>query len=382
MLVQIARDSLVEALQQATRAIAAACPVPILAGIHLQVHTDEIVLTASNGCLAITVRIPQDEVAVHIYRTGSVVVPAKYLHGIVRKLGEAITLEARDASALAISSGKAQVRLSSMREDEYPHGRDQAGSPGYSLRIDHAVLKAAIQQVLPAAATSDMRPVLTGVLLECKGNELQLVATDGIRLAVRTVRAMQPSKSASAGAGGTAKALIPAKSLHELVKLLGGVEGAVALELFTHKIRFTAGRLTVESALIEGAFPHIGGVIPQAYAAEIKLDRLQLLQAVECAAVLASDSVIRLAAASTALSIASRAAEIGDIQDEIPLLEPNRTVFAISLNGRLLAETLQCMESRQVAVRYTGKASPVVLVPEGMAAAALYLLTPVLTKRE
>lgn len=223
------------------------------------------------------------------------------------------------------------------------------------------------------ASTSEMRPVLTGVSFHYNNDSLSLVATDGIRLVSKTIYTQNRQSTISINI------LIPAKNLYEVSKMLKNDDEIIEIDVAENRIRISSNDIKIESILIEGVFPAVSNVIPQSYSTEIVVGTTQLLRAVECVSVLAGENVIRLVSSSNTMELISRTAEIGDVRDEVPLVQMSGDEFNLSLNGKYLIDILRCIGSERIKFRFTGKVSPVVLIPEDIESPTLFLITPVRT---
>jgi DNA polymerase III, beta subunit len=287
LLVEMTKESLMNAVQHVIKAVEVNTPVPILAGINIQARAEGITFTASNMSMTIQYTIPRDGISVNIQRTGEVVAPSRYLYDVIRKLNtDWIVLELKEQLILAIMSDHSQIRLCGMDSAEFPSvNYGDQGSPKNGLQINNSVLKSMIKQVALMASTSETRPVLTGVSFTCDQHTLSLIATDGIRLASRTLHIENHANE-------KIHAIIPAKNLYEVSKMLNNDDETTEIEVSNNRIKFIANGLHMESALIEGTFPSINNVIPQSYLSEIWVDTACLLTAVECVTVLANDNLI------------------------------------------------------------------------------------------
>lgn len=373
LLVEITKDSLMNAVQHVIKAVAVNSPIPILAGINIQARADGIIFTASNTSMTIQSMIPQDGVSVTVQRTGAVVIPSRYFYEVIRKLNdEMIVLEIKEQLILTVMSGHSQIRLCGMDSAEFPSFNNGEQHPPKKLRINNALFKSTIKQVAIVASTSETRPVLTGVSLNCDNDSLTLIATDGVRLASRTLHIENNTNESF-------NAIIPAKNLYEVSKILSNEDETTEIEVGNNRVRIIANGLKVESALIEGTFPSIKNVIPQSYLCEILVDKDRLLTAVECVTILASESIIRLVAGADKLKLLSRTAEIGDIENEVPLLEMSGDEFIVSLNGKFFIDILRNSDCASVRIRFAGKNSPIVVLPNDSHMSTLFLITPVRT---
>ena len=374
MLVHLSKDSIVNALQRVSRAVSPTSPIPILTGIKIEARENEMMLTASNLSLTIQCTVSRNQ-SFSVIRAGGIVVPARYFSEGIRKLNtDLVTLEIKEHLMLTVMSGHSRIRLCGMDPENFPVAVHHDHRPFNKLRINNALLKSTIKQVAAAASTSEVRPVLTAVSVDCNNDSLRFIATDGIRLASKTIPTENNENNSST------KILIPAKILNEVSKLLNNDDETIEIEIAGKQIRFTSKELQIESALMEGTYPSIANVIPRSYSSEIIVDTAQLLHAVECVTVLAGEKTIKLVASGDALELLSRTAEIGDVQDAVPLIQMSGDDFSIALNGKYFFEMLRYMDSERVKIRFTGKDGPVVIIPEETESAALFLITPVRTQ--
>ncbi|MBB6672015.1 DNA polymerase III subunit beta [Cohnella nanjingensis] len=373
MLAEITKESLLNALQYVSRAASANHPIPLLSGIHLQVAADGFILRSNNTSLSVEYRIPLHSTGMNVRRTGSIVVPARYFNEMIRKLQPGMmTLETAEPFILSIRSGASQCRLCGMDAADFPSMNRLDEAADDKLRMNNGVLKSIIKQVAVAASASESRPVLTGVWFAQGEASLQFVATDGIRLASRTLPSARRAVPRS-------PVTVPSRNLYEISKMLNDEEGTVEIEVNGRQMRISTGELRIQSALLEGAYPSVHHLIPRSYLSEVTVETARLVQAAERVAVFTSESIVRLEAIGERLVFTSRTAEIGEVQDEVPVRESNGEPFTLSLNGKYLVEILRCLEGERVTLRYSGQRSPLVILPAADPSSALYLITPVRT---
>jgi DNA polymerase III subunit beta len=199
LLIEVASRQLYQALQVVAKAVPAKSPIPVLTGICLKATASGLTLQACNGDMMLQYRIAEHTEHLIIREGGQIVVPAQYFIDIIRNssLEELVSLALTDDGVICIKTGSAVYRLCGMPADEFPQiaemqQPDLAGIPNDKLR-------ALIGQVAFAVSGSQTRPVLTGVRCHFSGEGLRLLATDGIRLASRTMPVnaeLQPDRSA------------------------------------------------------------------------------------------------------------------------------------------------------------------------------------------
>ncbi|MEK3904194.1 DNA polymerase III subunit beta [Paenibacillus sp. FSL R7-0179] len=375
MRVNVSKDILLKALQQVLRAVPANHVISILTGVHIQARMNELIVTASNSSMTIQYRIPQENTTLTLQSNGEVVVPAKYFCEIIRKSDSGmITLEVDSSLMLTISSEHTRIRLCGIDAADYPAIHPAENNAATKFVVTNHTLKASILQVAGAASSSEHRPVLTGVSFQYRNHRLQLTATNGIRLASRTIDVEHEAEMER-------HIIIPGRNLIEAVKIMDGEARTTEVEVTNRHVRFTANHIMVQSALIEGEYPSLHHVIPHTFISEITIRIDPLLKAVERTTVLASESIVRLETTADRLRLLSQTAEIGDIEDEVSILEKNGEDFTISLNGKYVADILHGTSSEFIRLRFTGKMSPIVIHPLNDLSSTFFLITPVRTAK-
>src|SRR6185295_4840058 len=131
---------------------------------------------------------------------------------------------------------------------------------GESVTIPGKEFAQALRQVVPAASSDDLRPILTGVLLAAEGEGVRLVATDSYRLSLRDL----PGTAVLAEGQHV---LLPSRALGELARLLssGQAGDEVVLRLSDRDASFDVNRARLTTRMIEGEFPNYGGLIPKSH---------------------------------------------------------------------------------------------------------------------
>lgn len=371
--IEIARDSLTQALHDVIQAVAVAYTQPTLQGIRIRADLDGVTLMSAHAHMSVRIRLPRNDASVTVEKVGSIVVSLHYLYHILRKLDhKSVILEIKQPLLLAIVSGSFRMRLCGMDDSEFSCFESGKEASSVRLRINSAIFRSSIKQVAGAAATSDSRPVLTGVLLEYDQGRLRLTAADGIRLASRTLEVDDP-------ADHSVTAIIPAKSVQVISKMLEQADETMEVEIGRSRITFVAGYLEIESVLIQGTFPSVKNMDSEVFLCECRIDRLGLLHATEGVTIMAGEKIIRLAANQNRLHLSSKKAEIGEAENEVPVRAMTGEGFVLSLNGKLLTEILRSSDCAELRIRYAGSMAPLVICPEDSSESTLFLITSVRT---
>jgi DNA polymerase-3 subunit beta len=196
---------------------------------------------------------------------------------------------------------------------------------------------------------------------------LTLAAADGFRLAVYKLPLSAPVRQ-------KAEAIIPARTLNELGRLMGDGEEAIEVTVNPNKSQalFRLKNAELVSQLVQGTFPQYNQLIPQSHTTRVTVDVAEFLMAARTASIFARDGsgIVRLMitpggeAAPGKLTISARSEEIGDDVGEIDATVEGEEA-KIAFNGKYLIDVLSNLKESQVALEITNPSSPGVIRPVG-----------------
>jgi DNA polymerase-3 subunit beta len=200
--------------------------------------------------------------------------------------------------------------------------------------------------------------MLPGVLLDFEGSTATFVATDALRLALR-------SAPVSAGRGAM-QAIVPARALADLQRALSDEEGEVEVRLAEKQALFITPRgVTVTTRLIEGQYPAYRRVVPTSWRTQVTLPTHALHQAVRRAFIVARHAADRLEFRTLddkAVLTAESATE-GKALEEVEMLREGDDV-EVAFSGRYLLDVLAAMDSAGVAIEMTDPTKAAVVRPK------------------
>jgi DNA polymerase-3 subunit beta len=357
------QENLNRGLSIVGRAVATRSTLPITQNILLSAEQSRLKLAATNLEMATTCWI-----GAKVKQQGDITVPARLLIDFINSLPNdliEINLPA-NSRILELKSGHFQAHI---------HGIDAADFPpipqindGITTTIEAASLREGITQVAFAAATEESRPVLTGINTEFDGEQLNLVAADGFRLAVH---------KATLGSPVSVKTtiIVPARTLNELNRLLGEQEEPVEITVNEKKsqVLFRLKDAELVSQLIQGSFPNYSQVIPQSYTTRAVLDINEFLRVTKMSSIFARDAsgIVRLVItpgselAPGKVTVSAQAEEVGDNVGEIDALTDGEEA-KIAFNVKYLSDVLSVLSQAQVALELTTPSSPGTIRPIGV----------------
>jgi DNA polymerase III subunit beta len=363
MKVSCLQENLKRGLSIVGHAVAAKSTLPVLSNILMTTENGRLRLQATNLEIGIT-----HWIGAKVEQEGAVTIPAKLLNDFVSNLPNdrvEMTLDER-TQTMHVTCARSEANIKGIEADEFPTiPVVETDEP--TVRIDPGVLRTAINQAAFAAAADDTRPVLAGVLLKLQGNTATFSATDGFRLAVKTIELPEPVAVAQ-------EVIVPARALTELARVLGDAENPVEISITPSggQVLFHTDTTDLVSRLIDGKFPDYQRIIPKQYSTRAVLDRNTFVQNARQASVFATSSanIAKLVLESGGdwgpgrLTLSANAAEVGDNKSE---LEGQITGEGgqIALNIKFLQEALAAIETPQVAFEMQTASTPGVFRPVG-----------------
>jgi len=355
------RDVLADALATAGRAATGRTgSLPVLSGVRIDLHGDELRITGTD--LELTIQV---QVTVSGDSDGATVLPARLVADIVRSLEAGAVMVEADQDDARISAGRSQFAVRPLSLDDFPRLPDPAAD---AVTLPSATFGEALRQVARAASGDESRPILTGVLLAAENDGLRLVATDSYRLAVRDLPGTSVLRTDQ-------KVLVPSRALNELARLLPS-SGEVTLRLGERDATFEVGGARLSTRLIEGEFPNYRQLIPQQYPNRLTVGRESLLDAVRRVKLLARDSTpIRLSMSPDALDLTATTQDIGQAAESLDA-KYEGAEMVVAFNPDYLSAGVDAVTADEVVLETLDAMKPAVL-RSGEASDFLYLLMPV-----
>ncbi len=345
------RDELVAKLSIISRAVSTRAATQSLSGILVTADEAGASLCATDLEMGLKTRVEADADG-----SGTVLLPGRLLAELARSLGDpTVEIELREAERdVEIRSGGSSFHLRVLPSEDFPKFPDEEGEP---LTIPAAALAATVDLVARAASRDDMRPVLTGVLVNASGSEMTMVATDSYRLAVKRTELEK-------GIGGELEANIPARALRELGRIVStdGVE-EVTVNLLRNQAIFKAGDIVLNTRLIDGQFPNFRQLLPESYDHDVRLRRPEFLEVTRRVSQLAQrNAPLRLSFAPGELTVAASTPDVGDAEESMEVAFEGEPL-EIGFNPEFLREGIESVEGDEVMLRLISPLRPGLLQP-------------------
>ncbi len=340
---------LTEAASNAAAVAAAKSPKRILECIAIRADkTEGIRLEATDLDVAIRIRLPEGEVA----DEGTVVVPANRFVSVLREIPEKTVTLVESESGLTIDSARCHFRILGEEPGEFPVLPEFPATE--ALKVPTKDLRDMIRRTAFATAREPGRFALHGVLLKLAGGLLEMVGTDGRRLA-RATRKIPVSVS-----GTEVKVIVGIKPLTLLDRVAGDDAGTVEIALEERQILFRAGGTCLASRLIDGAFPSYEDVIPKPSKKSISVVPLDFGTAIRRASLLTTkdSQSVQMDIAPKQVTITSHAADVGEAKVEMAV-DYEDAPERLGFNPSFLLDVLKVLDpQKKVRFEFTTSKSP------------------------
>lgn len=349
MEIEVSQDLLARALQLVQNVVEPRQTLPILANVLLQAEDKVLTLAATDLEVAVRTTVP----AV-VHAAGRITLNARKFHEIVRELpSDTLRLHVQENSWVFLSCSGAAYKVVGLPADDFPSVPE--GARG-GARLIAGKLKAVIGRTSFAISHDEGRYALNGVHLSLRQKQLELVATDGHRLAMASC----PVEGTEEAAG-----IVPRKAVQELLRALGGEEEVeVALRENQFVLRMSAFQLV--SRLIDGQFPNYEQVVPRGHPIRIVVARDALTAALRRVSVVAEDRTkpVKLALSRGQLKIAAYNPDFGEAEEVVPV-EYTGAEMTVGFNSRYLLDALGAVEGSTAVIELKDALSPGVVKGTG-----------------
>jgi len=352
MEIRITKNEFFKALQSVQGIVDVRSTMPILSNVLIETHEDSISVVATDLQICI-----KGFYSARVIQKGKVTINAKKTHDIVRELpDEDIHLHEEKDNWIKISCGKSDFNLAGFAPEDFPT------LPAYTeegmINLSSSIFKNMIEKTIFAVSLDENRQALNGVLLKLMSNKIQMVATDGHRLAFisdTNIESLENEMSV----------LIPRKTLAELSKSLNEEE-PLLLGIHENHIVFKQAGYVLISRMIDAQFPNFEQVIPRENTVKLKVSKEEFTHALRRVSILLKDrsKMVKFSIQNDQIILTSEESEIGNAREEINL-DFKGEGFTVGFNARYLLDALNAIDTKEVGIELKDSLNPCLLVPYG-----------------
>lgn len=327
MQIIVLQENLKQALSYLQKVVPSRPQLSILSSIMLKAEGNNLLLYATDLYLGI-----KSEIVVEVKSEGVIVVDGEVFKSFINSLDSGkVKLEVKDNSLL-VTQGKIKSRIACQAADEYPQFPEVSGD---EFQLSLSDLERVQNLVMFCASNDQTRPVLTSILFNFKQENMEVVATDGFRLAQLFFKDKNFALEKSL--------MVPAKAVAELYRIAKQLDEkelkiVVAEEL--KQLLFQVANVRMYVRLVEGDYPPYNKIIPPEFAIKIDFETEDFLQELKRAAIFARDAsnIVRLEIEEEELMIKSSSPNYGEYSGSITIRNQDKKTGKVAFNVHYLID--------------------------------------------
>ncbi len=364
MKIRCEKKDLQLAVSNVSRAAPAKSPIPALEGILFEADRT-LLLTAYDTRIGIYTTLEAD-----ILERGSIVIPARFLVELVRRLPDGlVSIEADNSLSVMIRCGRTEFHVMGFDPESFPEL--SVIDPVQNIGIPENILKSMINQTIFSVSTSETRPLYMGVLFEVGQKDLTMVAVDGYRLAKRSEEMENANMK-------PCSFVIPGTSLSELERLCSAEkDDEVMIALGEKHASFAVGNTVLITRRLEGEFMNYRKSIPTSFRYEIVVEREELIRVIDRVSIVIKDkqsSPIKMTAENGSLEFTCTTS-FGHAEDSC-ICEGSGEGLKVGFNDRYFMDALKAAGEEKLKISMNTPSAPIVIeAAEG--GKYLYMVLPV-----
>ena len=349
---------------------------PIFVNIKLELTTDSLILTGSNGDLSITTSIPffrNNQEIIRDVQLGSILANSDILCNIVKRLdGDEIAFDVLDDNEARIEvDDKASFNLHCIDANEYPDL--DFSFKGVKIILDACEIANVVSQVSFAASIKNVKPVLTGVNIEGSGSKINFVATDSARLA---------KKEVEAEISEVFNTTVPVRTFQEIARSITD-EDKITLYINDRRILVELKDTIISSVLLPGTYPNVKNIIPKNFLYTLEVDANDLIKTIETANVFSASTgekgaTIRCYMSQENVVFRCSSDQNGNSSVMLNLFKYTGERLEISFKCEYVLSAVKALKTSEVLLCFQGEMKPFVIIGKNDPS-VIQLLTPVKT---
>lgn len=356
------QDTFSKYLNIVSRVVSNKPGLPILNNVLFESEKNKLIIKATDLELSINTWIGAD-----ITDEGKVTIPAKQLTDFVNSIPEEVVQVEVEKQNFNISTSNNTASFNTMPSDDFPTIPSVEKKEDPFIQINKADLVMAINRVAFAAATDDIKPVLTGVKFEIEDDQVALIATDGLRLSRQVIKVGKTSKNRSF--------LIPVRALIELSYIISETSNdsdellSIYLIEDKNQVMFRVGDIDLISRLIDGEFPEYKQIIPTGFKTKCSIEREVFLNSLKIVniiarSVLGNKMILDISSKSDQISLSATQADLGKNESNF-VCKVEGDDLKIAFSAKLLSDILNHVDSENILFECSEAVKPGVFKIDG-----------------
>ncbi|MEJ5054445.1 DNA polymerase III subunit beta [Sphingobacterium sp. MYb382] len=348
----VSTSILLKQLQSISGASSSSTVLPILENFLFEIKDNLLTISATDLQTSMVTSLQ-----IEAKEEGRVAMPSKILIETLKTLPDQPVAFSVDTKTLAIeiSAGDGKYKLSGENADDFP--KIPVVDNVSTVNMGTAILSEAINKTIFAVSSDELRPAMSGVLVQLAEQAVTFVATDAHKL-VRYRRT-------DVGTDKPTSLILPKKALTLLKSSLPSDDSTVSIEYNNTNAFFRFGNIHLICRLIDERYPDYEAVIPQVNPNKLTVDRLLFLNTLRRVVIFANKTThqVRLKISGSELHISAEDLDFSNEAHERLSCQFEGQDMEIGFNAKFLVEMLNNLDSAEVVIEMSTPNRAGLLIP-------------------
>ncbi|WP_437919396.1 DNA polymerase III subunit beta [Sphingobacterium sp. LRF_L2] len=348
----VSTSILLKQLQAISGASSSSTVLPILENFLFEIKDNLLTISATDLQTSMVTSLQ-----IEAKEEGRVAMPSKILIETLKTLPDQPVAFSVDTNTLAIeiSAGDGKYKLSGENADDFP--KIPIVDNVSTVALGASILSEAINKTIFAVSNDELRPAMSGVLVQLAEQSITFVSTDAHKL-VRYRRT-------DVGSDKPASLILPKKALTLLKSSLPSDDTVVSIEYNNTNAFFQFGNIHLICRLIDERYPDYEAVIPQVNPNKLTVDRLLFLNTLRRVVIFANKTThqVRLKISGSELHISAEDLDFSNEAHERLSCQFEGQDMEIGFNAKFLVEMLNNLSSSEVVIEMSTPNRAGLLIP-------------------
>jgi len=348
----VSSGALLKQLNYIGGAIGTSVVLPILEDFLFDIQKGTLTLSATDLETSLSTSM-----SIESSTDGKVAIPGRMLLDTLKILpDQPITFKIDKKNyTVELTTSNGKYKMNGENGEEFPRIPIAADDNEFVMTA-HALTRA-VSKTLFALSSDQMRPAMTGMLMQVDANGATFVGTDAHKL-VKFVRNDVISKNACS-------LIIPKKSL-SIIKNILSTEGDITLNFDKNNLYIQIPEVRLVCRLIDATYPNFNAVIPTNNLNVLHIHRSDLLNACRRLAIYSNKSsnqvVFKLS--GNDLQLNTQDIDFAHEANERMSCDYNGADTEIAFNNKFLIDTLGCIDTENVRIEFSSPNRAILILPQ------------------
>jgi len=350
----VSSTALLSHLQAISRVINTKNTIPILDSFLFELKENTLKMTASDGDTTLMTSMEVTEVE----GSGKFAVAAKLLLDPLKEFSEQpLSFDINDDSIdIFIYFQNGKCNFIGQKGDDYPQMPELKGDKT-SLSMSANYLMDGLNRTFFATGDDDLRPVMNGIYLDIKPDDVTFVATNGHKLVRFKYSDLKGNNESSF--------IIPKKPATLLRTILPKETGEAVIEFDDKNATITVSNFKMICRLVEGKFPNYNSVIPETSPFLVTVDRVNFMTAMKRVSIFANQGtcLVKLAMSENNVTLTAQDIDFSTSAEESVPCQYAGEEFSIGFKADFFIDLLNNLPASDIVIGLSDPSRAGTVVP-------------------